>query len=154
MTLANKIATGFVDAGISAYLYWEGFEINQNQSASHLIDTIGNDPEPSGVFYAFSMWSRFIRPGAQRVKTTGSLANVTTAAFQNPDRSVIVVFTNYGSGSQNADVATFALRAGFTQAWLTDNTHKVAPIFVTEDHSLLKVTIPAHTIVTVNFGSE
>ncbi|KAI1328231.1 glycoside hydrolase family 5 protein [Xylariaceae sp. FL0255] len=58
-TWANKIATAMVNAELSAYLFWEGFEIQETQSGSHLVDaTDGKTAEPSGIFWAFAMWSR------------------------------------------------------------------------------------------------
>jgi O-glycosyl hydrolase len=146
---ASKIATGMIDAGLNAYLFWEGFEIDQQQSASHLIDAVGDEPLPSGIFYAFSMWSRFIRPGAYRVAMTGSVPNVLTAAFENTDRSVVVVFTNNGTSSESVDL----LVPGRTRAraWLTDNTHHVASVSVRGSGSSIKVTIPDHSVVTVKF---
>ncbi|KAI8314445.1 hypothetical protein K4K61_004901 [Colletotrichum sp. SAR11_59] len=70
MTWANKIAVGIINAKLSAYLYWEGFELKQLQSDSHLVDTQdGKTATPSANFWAFAMWSRHIRPGAQRLAT-------------------------------------------------------------------------------------
>ncbi|KAL2858448.1 glycoside hydrolase superfamily [Aspergillus pseudoustus] len=149
LTWASKIATAFVDANLNAYLYWEGFEINAQESASHLIDTLGDEVLPSGVFYAFSMWSRFIRPGAHRVATTGSVPNVVTAAFENTDRSVIIVFTNSGSSSQSAQLLVPGRSSA--HAWLTDNSHKVARTSVKGSGSSIEVIIPAHSVVTVKF---
>src|ERR1700760_675736 len=37
MTWANKIATGVINAKLSAYLYWEGVEVNQQQASSYLV---------------------------------------------------------------------------------------------------------------------
>lgn len=159
---AIKIAKGLVDANLSAYLFWEGFEIAQQQSASHLIDTTGADNKtllPSGIFYAFSMFSRFIRPDAHRVAIEGAekLSDVITAAFQNKDKSVIVVFTNTGAADQTTEILVPPHQAGSSaKAWLTDNTHKVEKTPVeqtrTNDHSSIKVNIPAHSVVTVKFA--
>ncbi|KAF7717651.1 Exo-beta-1,4-xylanase [Penicillium ucsense] len=159
---AIKIAKGLVDANLNAYLFWEGFEINQQQSASHLLDTTGPDQKtilPSGIFYAFSMFSRFIRPDAYRVAIEGTdkLADVITAAFQNTDKSVIVVFTNTGAANQSTEILVPPHQAGSSaKAWLTDNDHKIEKTPVeqtrTNGHSSIKVDIPAHSVVTVKFA--
>jgi O-glycosyl hydrolase len=158
LSWASKIAKGFVDAGLNAYLYWEGFEIAQQQSASHLLDTTGTNNTvvlQSGIFHAFSMWSRFVRPGAHRVETSGgsNLANVITAAFQNQDKSVVVIFTNTGSADQPTDLVVPDHKAGGSaKAWLTDNTHKVERTSVGRVRGgSIQVTIPAHSVVTVKF---
>lgn len=158
LTWAVKIARGFVDAGLNAYLYWEGFEIAQQQSASHLLDTTGANNGtvlPSGIFYAFSMWSRFVRPGAHRVETSGNadLSNVITSAFQNQDKSVVVIFTNTGSSEQLTDLVVPDHKASRSaKAWLTDNTHKVERTVVGRaGSSSIQITIPAYSVVTVEF---
>ncbi|GLA29069.1 glycoside hydrolase family 5 protein [Aspergillus phoenicis ATCC 13157] len=153
MTWAKKIATGMVDAGLSAYLFWEGFEIDQYQSASHLVDvdkTTG-DAFPSTIFDAFTMWSRFIRPGAHRVSTTGSLDDVTIGAFKNPDGSVIAVLTNSGSTSQTAEISVPSGKTSVT-AWLTDNSHKVASTTVHVANGVATVDVSAHGVVTIKFA--
>ncbi|KAI3057219.1 CAZyme family GH30 [Aspergillus niger] len=149
MIWASKLATGFIDAGLSAYLFWEGFEINQTQSASHLVD-LGSDSEAEGsaILYAFAMWSRFIRPGARRVFTIGSLTDVATAAFVNPDDSVIVVLTNSGDAAQTAQIG-FSAKPKAAKAWVTDNDHRVAPTNATLSGAQVKVVAPAHGVVTI-----
>ncbi|KKO99734.1 cellulosome enzyme [Trichoderma harzianum] len=154
MTWASKLAAGFVDAGLSAYLFWEGFEIGQNQSASHLIDILGDEPEPSSVYYAFTMWSRFIRPGANRVAVSGTLPNVIIAAFQNIDKSVIAIFTNSGSSSQFADIAIPTRKKPSAQVWLTDNHHRVSEINFKRQGSSIEVAIPPNSVITVKFTSQ
>jgi O-glycosyl hydrolase len=149
MVWANKLATGFIDAGLSAYLFWEGFEINETQSASHLVD-LGSDGEAEGsaILYAFSMWSRFIRPGARRVSTMGSLENVATAAFINSDDSVVVVLTNSGDVAQTARIG-FPAELDAADAWVTDNKHQVAVTNVTASGANAEVVVPAQGVVTI-----
>ena len=53
---------------LSAYLFWQEFQLRIPESAMHLIDALdGVTPTPSGIYWAFAMWSRHIRPGARRV---------------------------------------------------------------------------------------
>ncbi|KAL2828612.1 glycoside hydrolase superfamily [Aspergillus pseudoustus] len=152
MTWANKLAEGFTAADLSAYIYWEGFEINQTQSASHLVDTSGDEPLLSGIYYAFTMWSRFIRPGAYRIATSGTLTNVVTAAFQNTDDSVVVVLTNSGSSSQTAELSVSdTVDLSSVQAWVTDNDSQVVKTTVSIGTSSVSVTVPARGVVTVKF---
>ncbi|KAK2060235.1 hypothetical protein LY76DRAFT_419394 [Colletotrichum caudatum] len=65
VTWANKIAVGIVNARLSAYLYyWEGSELGNLQSDSHLVDTLdGATATPSANFWAFAMWSPPHPPG-------------------------------------------------------------------------------------------
>ncbi|OHE99478.1 cellulosome enzyme [Colletotrichum orchidophilum] len=151
MTWANKIAVGIINAKLSAYLYWEGFEQNQLQSDSHLVDTQnGTTATPSANFWAFAMWSRYIRPGAQRLQTSGMVAaDVLTAAVQNKDGSVVVVFTNNGSAAQNASVSLTGFTPEAASAWVTDNTHKFVSTEVSISCSGVSVSIPSKGVVTV-----
>jgi hypothetical protein len=154
MTWANKIATGIIDASLSAYLYWEGFELSQTQSASHLVDTFdGTTATPSGIFWAFAMWSRYIRPGAYRVATSGSISGVKFGAFKNTDNTIVLVFTNSGS-SQQAGVISFTDYApGSASAWLTDNSHKFSSTSVTISGGTVSIALPSRSLVTVKLTS-
>jgi hypothetical protein len=56
LTWASKIHTGIINANLSAYLYWEGVEVNQFQASSYLVASDGNNVTPSGRLWAFAMW--------------------------------------------------------------------------------------------------
>ncbi|KAJ0347723.1 hypothetical protein COL154_005014 [Colletotrichum chrysophilum] len=151
MTWANKIAVGIINAKLSAYLYWEGFELKQLQSDSHLVDTQdGKTATPSANFWAFAMWSRHIRPGAQRLATSGMVASdVLTAAVQNADGSVVVVFTNNGSAAKTASVSFKGFTPKAASAWVTDNSHKFDTTQATVSGSGVSVSVPSKGVVTV-----
>ncbi|KAH6685881.1 cellulosome enzyme [Plectosphaerella plurivora] len=150
MTWANKLAVGFVNSNLSAFVYWQGFQIRQTQSSSHLVDSSdGVKATPSGIFWAFAMWSRHIRPGARRLGTAGSVANTITGAFQNTDGSIVVVFTNSGAAAQSSKVAFNGFTAGAASAWVTDASRKFASLASTVSAGAVTVSIPARSVVTV-----
>lgn len=150
MTWANKLADAMVNAQLSAYLYWEGYETNQQQSGSHLIDSAdGNSITASGIYWAFAMWSRYIRPGAKRIQVTGSVASVIIGAFQNTDGSIVAVFTNSGSSTQAVKVAFQDFTAGSVSAWLTSNGNNFATTAATLSAGIVSVSVPTHAVVTV-----
>lgn len=157
-TWAQKIARALVDAQLSAYLFWEGFEIRQTQSGSHLVDAAdGANPAPSGIFWAFAMWSRHIRPGARRVAATGAPAGVLTGAFLNADGSVVVVFTNTGAGAQSVK-ASFtggvgSEAAAAPQAWLTNQGNTFASTEARADGEAVTVSIPGRSVVTLKVAA-
>lgn len=149
-TWANKIAVAMVNAQLSAYLFWEGFEIQESQSGAHLVDAIdGVNPTPSGIFWAFAMWSRHIRPGAVMLGTSGSITSVITGAFENVDGSVVLVFTNSGTSSQSAAVSFSGFTAGSASAWLTDEGNTFATTDATLSGGTVTVSVPAKSVVTV-----
>ncbi|KAI1339226.1 carbohydrate-binding module family 1 protein [Xylariaceae sp. FL0016] len=154
-TWANKIAVAMVNAQLSAYLFWEGFEIKQTQSGSHLVDaTDGTNVTPSGIFWAFAMWSRHIRPGAHRVATSGSIGSVIIGAFQNSDGSVVVVFTNSGGSSQSAKISFSGFTAGAAAAWVTSQGSTFATTTATLSGGAVTVAVPAHGVVTVKLTAS
>lgn len=74
------------------------------------------------------MWSRFVRPGAKRVGTSGSLPNgVKIASLRNEDGSAVTVVLNGGGSAVKVGVnvgagANGGKGYGSVKAWVTDNT--------------------------------
>lgn len=146
-----------VEAELSAYLFWEGFEVQETQSAMHLVDT-NSDGEPttvmtSGIFWAFAMWSRHIRPGAYRIAASGSVPDVITGAFVNVDGSVVVIFTNRGSSARSVRLS---FGSDFTpsaaDAWVTSNSATFAPTDASISGGEVTVDIPSKGVVTVKLN--
>jgi O-glycosyl hydrolase len=151
MTWAQKLASAMVNSQLSAYLFWEGYEQNQKQSAAHLVDSdsSGNNPTANSILWAFAMWSRHIRPGAYRVATTGSLSSTIIGAFQNTDGSVVVVFTNNGGSAQSAKTSFSGFTPGAASAWLTNQGNTFATTSASLSGGAVTVSLPAHSVVTV-----
>jgi glucosylceramidase len=61
------------------------------------IDSKTNDIYHSGQFWAMEHYSRFIKRGAVRIESQCSSQDLTHCAFENPDRSLVVVITNPGA---------------------------------------------------------
>ncbi|RVD83828.1 uncharacterized protein DFL_005602 [Arthrobotrys flagrans] len=148
-TWANKLAVAMVNADLSAYLFWEGYEWKQQQSASHLVDTDGTNAIPSGILWAFAMWSRYIRPGAVRIGVTGSIASTITGAFKNTDGSIVVVFTNSGSSAQSAKVSFNGFTPSSAEAYVTNQGNNFKSTTYTLSGGAVTVSIPGKGVVTV-----
>ncbi|KAF3918192.1 hypothetical protein ABW20_dc0105372 [Dactylellina cionopaga] len=153
-TWANKLAVAMVNAELSAYLFWEGFENKQQQSGSHLIDTDGTNAIPSGIFWAFAMWSRYIRPGAVRVGTSGSISSVIIGAFKNTDGSIIVVFTNTGTSAQSAKVSFDTFTPVSAAAYVTNQGNNFKSTLSTLSSGTVTVSIPSKGVVTIKLTGE
>lgn len=150
MTWASKIATGILSADLSAYIYWQGLEVNQSQASSYLVAVLdGATATPSGRLWAFAMWSRFIRPGAVRLGTTGTISSVQIGAFENTDGSVVVVFTNSGSSAESAAVSFSGFTPSAASAWLTDNSNSVNATSASLSGGVVTVSLPSYSVVTV-----
>lgn len=149
LTWANKIATGILSANLSAYLYWEGIDVNATTTSGILITSDGTTVETSGRLWAFAMWSRWVRPGAYRVETTGTISGIQYGAFKNVDGSIAVVFTNTGATAASVIIAFNGFSAASASAWVTDNASTVGATTATVSGGTVSVSVPAYSVVTV-----
>ncbi|CAI6289591.1 unnamed protein product [Periconia digitata] len=150
MTWATKLANAIINSQLSAYLYWEGFENRQTQSGSHLVDTFdGTTAKPSGIFWAFAMWSRHIRPGAVRIGTSGSVSSTIIGAFKNVDGSIVVIFTNTGTSAQSSKISFNGFSPKSAAAWVTNQSNTFATTGATLSGGAVTCSIPGKSVVTV-----
>jgi glucosylceramidase len=89
----------YLDNGASAYLYWNisldegGFSRwGWQQNSLVTVDPETNTFKFNHEYYLLKHVSHFVKPGAKRVKTSGSFNNL--LAFVNPDNSVVCVLQN------------------------------------------------------------
>ncbi|KAI0378763.1 glycoside hydrolase family 30 protein [Hypomontagnella monticulosa] len=148
-TWANKIHNGLANANLSAYIYWQGLEVNQFQASSYLVASDGKTITPSGRLWALAMWSRFVRPGAYRVSTSGSVSSTGITAFKNTDGSVVVVFLNSGGSQQNVKVSVNGFTPAAAEAYVTDNTRSVAAVSATLSGGAVTASVPSRGMLTV-----
>ncbi|KAF4456450.1 cellulosome enzyme [Fusarium albosuccineum] len=150
---ALKIARALTHSQLSAFMFWQGFQSGNTASAMHLLDTLdGETVTPSGIYWAFAMYSRYVRPGARRVATSATVGNVITAAFRNSDASVIVVFTNEADTSQAIKAFFEGFAPASASAWVTDNTHLFDATTVNLSGESITVSLPAKSVVTIKLG--
>ncbi|RYP39590.1 hypothetical protein DL767_002138 [Monosporascus sp. MG133] len=154
MTWANKIHTGLASANLSAYIYWQGVEVNQFQASSYLVASDGRVVTPSGRLWAFAMWSRFVRPGAYRVATSGSVSSTGVTAFRNADGSVVVVFLNNGGGQQSVRVSFNGFAPAVAEAYVTDNSRSMASTSAALSGGAVTVSVPARGMLTVKLTAS
>jgi O-glycosyl hydrolase len=149
MTWANNIYTALVSANCSAYLYWIG--VQGGDTNSKLVRISGDTVTASKRLWAFGQWSRFVRPGAVRVGTSGSRSGVKISAFRNVDGSVAVQLINTGTSAAALAVATTAGTTGFAQskAFVTDNSHDLDELAVSVTDGAATVNVPSRSMVTV-----
>lgn len=160
MTWANRIQTAFVDAHVSAFLYWIGAENSTTNSA--LINLLGNEVVPSKRFWAFASFSKFVRPGAIRIDATSSNSELTVSAFENTNGVVSMQVISSAATDTEIEVS-FAEAHGhphWINRWgggpattvvpyLTDNENDLAPqkaISVGRDGKF-KAIVPAKSLV-------
>ena len=128
---------------------WQGLEVNQFQASSYLVASDGKTITPSGRLWALAMWSRFVRPGAYRVSTSGSVSSTGITAFKNTDGSVVVVFLNSGGSQQNVKVSVNGFTPAAAEAYVTDNTRSVAAVSATLSGGAVTASVPSRGMLTV-----
>jgi glucosylceramidase len=94
----------------SAWIYWN--MILDEKGGPWSVSEIHGNPDPNvqhpvviidrhskqvtytGLYYYLAHFSKFVRPGAMRVKTTGSLEGVRVMAFKAPDGKIVAELMN------------------------------------------------------------
>ncbi|CAI6340724.1 unnamed protein product [Periconia digitata] len=148
---ATKIYDTIVRANATAYLYWIGVQGGATNSKMIRISDDKKSVIPSKRLWAMANWSRFVRPGAQRVATSGGPSEARVSAFENVDGtvSVQVIQTGTASGAVTVKMGgnTFTIKEA--SAWITDNTRDVGELEVeaTNDGGV-KTTVPGRSMVT------
>ncbi|KAJ6479633.1 glycoside hydrolase [Mycena sanguinolenta] len=150
LTWANQIFDGIVNSRLSAYLYWIGAEPGTTNSA--LILTSGTAVTPSKRLWAFAQWSRYVRPGAVRLGTSGSGANLKFSAFKNPDGSVSVQVINNGGSAATINVATSGFTATSVQGFVSAQGTDLGTLSVTLSNGVAAASVPAHAMATFLFN--
>ncbi|KAK4661463.1 uncharacterized protein QC763_702000 [Podospora pseudopauciseta] len=128
LTWANNVYSAVVNYNASGYLYWEGVQWpNPNTNEKIIrVDNRTNTYEVSKRLWAFANWSRYVRPGAVRVGTSGG-SGVRTAAFKNEDGTIAVVVISTTGSAVNVSVRVSGGGTPiYAQAFVSDNTRNAA----------------------------
>ena len=115
----NQIFNDF-EAYTSAWIYWN--MILDEKGGPWSISKVHGNPDPNiqhpvviidrhskkviytGLYYYLAHFSKFVRPGAIRMKTTGSLDGVRVMAFKAPDGKIVTELMNSKSEDVEIDV--------------------------------------------------
>jgi glucosylceramidase len=107
-----------LEAGTSAWLYWNA--ILDETGGPWAVSAVHGNPDPNpqhpvviinkqtheitytGTYYYLAHFSKFVRPGAVRIKTTGRADGVRMMAFQTPEGGYIAQVLN--SAAENKEV--------------------------------------------------
>jgi GH35 family endo-1,4-beta-xylanase/O-glycosyl hydrolase len=119
LTWAQNVQDAFVRGGVNAFFYWWG--AHGSDSNSGLIRMDGDGYEVSKRFWALAAFSRFVRPGAERIAAGSHDDTLHVSAFRNRDGSVAVQVLNTG---QEPARITGMRRA---RSYVVDAAHDLAP---------------------------
>lgn len=149
--IAEHIHDTLAQANASAYLYWLGASRGGTAALMQINDTAGTY-RVSSRFYAYSAFSRFVRPGAERIGVDHQLANAKISAYRNADGTQVVEIINTGTEALNTDID---LKLPVT-AYLTDSAHNLEAsndiATAASDRTSLK--LPARSLVTLVTGPD
>ncbi|KAJ5198714.1 uncharacterized protein N7498_007831 [Penicillium cinerascens] len=153
LTWANHIQVALRDAGTSGFLYWIGAENSTTNSA--LINLINNEVIPSKRFWAFTQFSKFVRPGARRIEAVSSHANLTVSSFKNHNGRIATQLLNQGDLDVEVNVQVTGLKSGLSvEPYITNNDYDLellAPI-VSASGGSFQVKVPPRSMVTYLFS--
>jgi hypothetical protein len=135
----------------SSYIDYGKIGAQSDSNAAGLVTLTGSGSStvvtPSGILWAFAMFSRYIRPDAVRVATTGAPSNTDIAAFENVDGTVVVVMVNGGSSTESVSLGGFS--ATSVSATYMDNSVSAPATFAaTLSGGNVAATLPAYSVVT------
>lgn len=149
LTWARNIQVAFVQANVSAFLYWEGAENSTTNSA--LINFNDNTVTPSKRFWAFAQFSKFARPGARRVEATSSDQLLTVSSFLNQGGSVATQVISAATTEYSLELHVKGCNdKSWAQPYLTDNNNnltQLAPIRANKN-GVFVTSIPASCLVS------
>lgn len=110
-----------LEAGTSAWIYWNA--ILDETGGPWAVSPIHGNPDPNvqhpvvivnkatheisytGTYYYLAHFSKFVRPGAARVETTGTAKGVRVMAFQRPESGMVVQVLNSNSSDTDLNLA-------------------------------------------------
>ncbi|MBA4136403.1 MAG: glucosylceramidase [Opitutus sp.] len=102
----NNWVCGFIDWNIVLDQRGGPNHVGNFCDAPVIVDTNTKEIRYSAAFYYLGHFSKFVQPGAHRIASSAAPDGLASIAFQNPDRSVVVIVMNAGD-----EPRTFSLAA-------------------------------------------
>lgn len=131
MVWARNIHDFLTLGNVSGWLYWELADCCVSESGVPYNDglTLADLSTTSVRMYVIGNWSKFVRPGWQRIDaTTNPQAGVYVTAFKNPSDTsfvVVAVNTNQSGTAQTFDLSGFPAVTSVVP-WTTDSSLSLA----------------------------
>jgi glucuronoarabinoxylan endo-1,4-beta-xylanase len=148
IAIAQHIHTSLTQGNVNGYLYWYGISTGGTQA---FLQGNGSTYSVSKRLWAMANYSRFIRPGANRIGATTGDGNLQLSAYRNTDGTVAVVVLNTGG---SAIAVTYALQntgvtTGTATPYLTNGANDTAAQpDIGVGGGTFSATVPARSLVT------
>ncbi|MDC3412097.1 PxKF domain-containing protein [Aquibacillus sp. 3ASR75-11] len=132
---AKLIQNQMTNAEVNAWFYWwfVAYKLDKGEPLINL-DTQNNEYFVNKRLYTIGNYSRFVRPGFNRVSTSEAGSGVYVSAYKNTDTGEYVIVTvndNDTASNLNLDFA------GFNASYVTDS---VTPYRTSETENLAQLT--------------
>ncbi|KAK3322364.1 glycoside hydrolase superfamily [Apodospora peruviana] len=133
LTWANNVYSAVVNNNISGYVYWEGVQWPNPNTNEKLIkvDNKTNTYEVAKRHWALANWSRYVRPGAVRIGTSGAPSGLRTAAFKNIDGSIAIMAISSSASAVSVSIKVSGATPAAVEAYVSDNTHNCEKMMAT-----------------------
>ncbi|MFI7129390.1 cellulose binding domain-containing protein [Nonomuraea sp. NPDC050153] len=147
-TVAQAIHTALTGGNVNGYIYWYGASTGATRG---FIQMNGDSYRVSKRLWAMAAYSRFIRPGANRIAATTSDGNLRLSAYRNGDGSIVVVALNAAGSATEVSYAlqNTGITTGTATPYLTNGSSSMAaqaPIAV--GGGAFTATVPARSLAT------
>ncbi|PLW86160.1 glycoside hydrolase family 30 protein [Halioglobus japonicus] len=154
--IARIIHRDFTRLNVTAWFWWLALTpYDYKDGLIQVADDLdAGSVKPSKVFWALGQYSRFIRPGYERVAAPGfdDVHGLMASAYRSPEnKRLVVVVVNAGDQSQSLSLEYQNLPAeravALPKIYKTDATSNLAhsPALLNQG----RVTLPAHSIVSL-----
>ncbi|MCX7847169.1 MAG: hypothetical protein N2595_03960 [bacterium] len=167
LVLAQRMHNALVHANVSAYLYWQ---MSDSSSAENDYILLGKNnlanPHASKKYCAYKHFSRYVRPGARRVRAVfengltsigadseyNTYASLNASAYvHDEDLTLTIVLVNMRATAQSVTVVLPPYPAiGAYQVYRTKNDENFAqqPDLV-PSNGRMSLTVPGYSVVTL-----
>ena len=146
--VAQEIHTALTGGNVNGYVYWYGASLATTRG---FIQIDGDGYHVSKRLWAMANYSRFIRPGANRIGAVSSDPDVQLSAFRNPDGTVTVVALNTGTKPSSFvyNLENLGFRVGTATPYLTDTANSMAAQpTIPFRTAMFRAATPARSLVT------
>ncbi len=149
MYLGDVILNELINENITAYLYWNGVWVEDTGNCLIEIDTFYNwaTIKRNGGHYVMSHFSRYIKPGYQRVDVTEYLDS-RVGAFKSPDGEQLVVVVANNTDTEE----TLEIDCGYkySSSVVRQSVEATGEYFKAIDSGFTQgMTIPAGSLTTI-----
>lgn len=147
-TVAEAIHNALTGGNVNGYVYWYGVSTGTTRG---FIQVTGDSYRVSKRLWAMAAYSRFIRPGANRIGASTSDGNVRLSAYRNSDGTVVVVALNAGGSATDVSYAlrNTGVTSGTATPYLTNSSNSMTrQSAVTVNGGAFSATVPARSLAT------